>query len=292
MFIAGVETGGTTFVITIWTEDTREVIEELEIPTLMPEETLGAVVEFLDKYEGQMKAIGVASFGPVDLCKTSETYGFITTTPKPNWAFVDVLGPLRKYNVPIGFDTDVNAAAMGEKFYGEHGDISSIAYITVGTGIGVGLCVPSPVHGIIHPEGGHMQTALSENDTFEGCCPFHGKCIEGMCASNAISKRCGIERTELHTISDDDEVWNHVAHYLAHCCANITFLTSVEKIVLSGGVMKRSLLFGLIRKRFTEIINGYLKHDRLTDIDTYIVPSVNGNRAGAVGAYTLALQAL
>jgi|MDTA01.1.fsa_nt_gb fructokinase len=306
--IAAVEGGGTTFVVAIAELSDLSVIERAEFPTTTPEETLGACAAWLKDKE--YAALGVACFGPVDLDKASKSYGHITTTPKPGWQHTDVLAPLRavRPDAPIMFDTDVNAPALAEWRRGSASATdagapphSSCAYITVGTGIGVGLVVNGKtVHGLMHPEGGHVAVPRHIKDgRFAGSNPrdtFGGLCAENLGCSLALAKRAGLASTsELASLPDDHEVWDIAAHYLGALCANIVLLVSPDRIVLSGGVMKRATLFPKVRAAMQRNLNGYLQLPQLTTqagVDAYVGPSAWGNNAGLVGALTLAKEAL
>ncbi|ETW03226.1 hypothetical protein, variant [Aphanomyces invadans] len=251
---AGVELGGTTWAIAIAHDNPLNIVARTRIDTTTPDETIAKAFAWLDMQE--FDSIGIASFGPVDLNPTSNTYGCITTTPKPHWANTNIVGKFRaKYSgVPINFETDVNAPALFEASFGGHGPgVSSVCYITVGTGIGVGVCIDGKaVHGNMHPEAGHMYVPLATADiatNFQGLCPFHSSCAEGMAASGAIAARTKVERTALHEIPDSDPVWDVVAHYLAHVCVNLTLTVSPHVIVLGGGVSKRQGLLAKIHAK-------------------------------------------
>jgi fructokinase len=299
LILAAVEGGGTTWVCAIAHDDPTNIVERAEFPTTTPAETLGKCCDWLRTRT--YDALGVATFGPVDLNKSSPTYGYITTTPKPGWKNTDVLGPLcalRK--VPFLFDTDVNAPALAEflEMQREGHKGSSCAYITVGTGIGIGLVVNGqPVHGLMHPEGGHVAVPRHTADgSFAGSNPkdcFGGLCAENMACSVALAQRAGLSDTSgLATLPDDHPVWEAAGHYLGALCANLTLLVSPERIVLSGGVMLRKTLFPSVRANMQKHLNGYLQLPAVLDaVDTFIVPSKHGNKAGMVGAMTLALQA-
>lgn len=208
--------------------------------------------------------------------------------------------------VKWAFDTDVNGAAVAElraqqRKAAERGDArvpQSCAYITVGTGVGVGVvcggAAGGPVHGMLHPEGGHVVVPRSAGDGFAGACPFHGGCVEGMVASGALTARLGVERRALRDVPDSDPVWGHVAHYLAHLCATLVYVVSPEVIVLGGGIMNRTCLFPLVRRKVREIIAGYVVTPQLAPehIDTYIVPASFGSDTGVHGALELARRAL
>ncbi|KAM9958313.1 hypothetical protein ACTFIW_001175 [Dictyostelium discoideum] len=295
----GVEAGGTSICLSIAINEPSNVIERTSIPTTSVEETKNKVLEWVKNKGGDnISAIGIASFGPIDLDETSETYGYITTTPKPNWGQTNILGWFDDYKCPKGFDTDVNGAAISETFHGLHerGEITSCAYITVGTGVGVGCVVNgSCIHGLVHPEGGHSFCKIGDGDKdFQGTCPFHGNCIEGLVSTGAISKRLGINADKLSEISDDHPVWLIIGNYLAQLCANITCLLSPQVIVLGGGVLNRSILYPIIRTETIKILNGYIKSKYLTNdfIDQYIVQSPFASHAGSIGSLELARRAL
>eukprot|EP00743_Colponemidia_sp_Colp-15_P001482 GILK01001621.1.p1 GENE.GILK01001621.1~~GILK01001621.1.p1 ORF type:complete len:361 (-),score=33.47 GILK01001621.1:137-1183(-) len=287
---AGIEAGGTTFVVAIAEGSTTNIVDRMVVRTTNPAETLKAVADWL---RGRtFDSLGIASFGPVDLNHNNPTYGYITTTPKPFWGNCDVLGYFKKEfpSTPIGFDTDVNAAALGQ--FCHHDDSSSSrsssVYVTVGTGIGIGLVVNSkPVHGASHPEGGHICVPKADEDSsFRGLCPFHTDCLEGLCNSHAIAKRVGCTIDDLKNLSDDHPIWFTVAHYLGHLCATLTLTIAPEVIMLGGGVMQRECLFPLIRKKTQEILAGYIQIPLISS-DSYIVPPKFGPNAGAVGAIVL-----
>lgn len=296
---AGVEGGGTTFVVALASGEPLRIVERAEFPTkIPPSETLREVSAWLAarKYD----ALGVAMFGPVDLDPKSPTWGYITTTPKPGWQDVDVMGPLLAVRpVPHGFDTDVNAPALEEFRHFARPNEESCAYITVGTGIGVGLVVNGRcVKGLVHPEGGHIPVLRRPGDTFPGLLGSpHPWSAEGLCSAPAISERAGVPQSALQALPDDAPVWSDVAWILGSLCATLTLLCSVERIVLGGGIMQRRSLFPKIRAATREILDGYIKHPKVLQdgpdgIDSYIVPSARGNDAGIYGALALAADAL
>jgi len=291
--LAAVEGGGTTWVAALAKDQPWNIIERAEWPTTTPAETLGCVRQWLDARK--FDALGVATFGPVDPKKGSPTWGHITTTPKPHWGHTDVVGRLWDGRVPCAFDTDVNAPALAESIHNRRPGESSAVYITVGTGVGVGVVVHGqPVNGLVHPEGGHLPIARLPDDVFPGKCPFHGACVEGLAGSGALAARKGCLPADLPTLSDDDPVWDHAAHALAALCVSLILIVSPERIILSGGVMKRAVLFQKIRARVLELLAGYIQSPALLPgaIDEYIVPSKWGNNAGIIGALTLADNAL
>lgn len=306
-FIAGVELGGTTCVAAIAElNQPTKMAEFFETDTTTPQETLQRLVNFLKEKLSTLNiesfsAIGIASFGPIDLRRESQTYGHITTTPKEAWRnAADVVGFFKREfgnSTRIGFETDTNAPALAEMAQiVEESDLRdplTVVYITVGTGVGVGAVVNgTPVHGLIHPEGGHMMIPPMPGDNYLGGCTFnHGYCVEGMVHSKAIAERAGISQTELHTLPDDHEVWEKVGYYLGTLCLNVTYLLSPHVIVFGGGIMKRKILYGIVRKWFKELLKGYLDNEKFkteNGLTSYIRESVFGDSAGIIGALELA----
>lgn len=294
----GIETGGEHMVVAISEGD--KIISRWECATTSDSKSvIEKVIQHIKEESskiGGIDSIGIASFGPIDPNPSSKTYGYITTTPKEGWRMTDVVGPIKAAfgeSVPIGFDTDVNGAAVAE--LAARPNLSNCAYITVGTGVGAGIIVDGhPVHGMLHPESGHIMVPRADGDTFVGSCPFHGCCVEGMVASGALTKRLGIVREKLPEVPDDDPVWPFVAHYIAQLCAILVMTVSPEIIVLGGGIMKRKCLFPLIRIKMREILNGYIKTSQILDgdlIDSYIVPASFGSDTGVRGALELANMA-
>ncbi|NOU97183.1 ROK family protein [Paenibacillus sp. LMG 31456] len=289
MKLGAIEAGGTKFVCGIGNEH-GEITDRISFPTTTPEETMGQVIQYFK--EKDVEAIGIGSFGPVDLNKSSSTYGYITTTPKPYWNQYPVLGELQKHvNVPIGFDTDVNAAALGEVEWGAARGLSSCVYVTIGTGIGAGAIVEGKLlHGLLHPEMGHALIKRHPEDPFEGKCPYHHDCLEGMAAGPAIEMRWGKKG---HELEQNDKVWEIEAYYLAQAVTNFIYILSPEKIILGGGVMKQKQLFPLIRNNVAQMLNGYVQKRELAEaIDDYIVPPGLGDNAGLSGALVLAKREL
>jgi fructokinase len=287
--LGGIEAGGTKFVCAVGTgpDDFRA---ETRFPTTTPGETIGQAVAFF-KEQAQKEplvAIGIASFGPVDPNPASPTFGYITTTPKPHWAQTDLAGALgRALGVPVGFDTDVNGAALGEYRWGAAQGLDTFIYLTIGTGLGGGGLVNGRLmHGLIHPEMGHVRLPRHPDDPYPGACPFHGDCLEGMAAGPALQGRWG-QRAE--TLPLDHPAWEIEAHYLAYGLVNFICTLSPQRIVLGGGVMDQAHLFPLVRRKTRELLNGYVQSPEIIErIDRYIVPPGLGNRAGVLGAIALA----
>jgi fructokinase len=293
MIYAAVEGGGQSWVCAL-AEGTPENIIEIEtFPTTTPDETLHAIRAWLGSR--RFDSIGIATFGPIDARPHSPTFGFITSTPKLGWTNTDVLRQLGIYDefksIPYKFDTDVNAPALSE----HQPEQSSCAYITVGTGIGVGLVINGKsVHGALHPEAGHMTIGIQEGDVFPGVCRFHGKCVEGMCSSVAVAARAQVNLTDLPHLSDTHQVWDVCAYYIASLCVNLILTVSPERIVLGGGLMNREILYTKIRQHVLKLLNHYIVLDILTEdnISDFIVASKYKNRAGIVGALFLSKLAL
>lgn len=287
---AGIEAGGTKWVCAVGTgPDDITALERF--PTTTPAETINQSIDFLGQFSA-LKAIGVGSFGPIDLHADSPTYGYITTTPKAGWQFADVVGPLRKaFGVPVGFDTDVNAAALGEGRWGAAQGLRNFVYLTIGTGIGGGAVVNGQLlHGLLHPEMGHMLMRRDPaRDPFTGICPFHTDCLEALATGPALEKRWG---ARAETLAADHPAWALEAHYLAQAMVNLICLLSPERIILGGGVMHQPQVFEMLRPEVQTILNNYLQMPQITErIADYIVPPGLGDRAGVLGSIALAMEA-
>lgn len=290
MRLGALEAGGTKMVCAIGDEH-GNVIERYSLPTRSGDETVREIIEYFRAHP--VEALGVSSFGPLNLDPASPEYGNITTTPKAGW----VNYPLRRnlaeaLGVPVGIDTDVNGAALAEARIGAGRGVDSLVYYTIGTGIGGGAVVNGQLlHGLVHPEMGHMLLRPVENDPApHGFCPYHDGCLEGMAKGPAIEKRWGKPAAEL---PEDHIAWEIEAEYLAQMCVNTIVVLSPKMIVLGGGVMHQMHLFPRIRRRTQELLNGYVAHSAiLENIDAYIVPPALGDNAGAAGSLLLALDAL
>ena len=288
---AGIEVGGTKLVCAVGTGP-ADLGATRAFPTTTPQQTLGAAVSHLAEQQrrhGTITAIGVASFGPVGVDQTRADYGHVTATPKPGWSGVDVVGWLRAtFDVPVGFDTDVNGAALGEHRWGAARGLDTFAYVTVGTGIGGGgMAGGSLLHGLLHPEMGHLRVRRHPEDHYAGGCPFHGDCLEGLASGPAIARRWGRPATELG--SDTEQAVALEATYLAQLAAAITYLLSAQRIVLGGGVMKLPGLLEAVRRRTGALLGGYPDAPELrSPLTTYLVPPGLGDRAGVLGAIALA----
>jgi fructokinase len=293
--VAAIEAGGTKFVCGVGTGP--DDLEATQFPTgEQPAQVLSAVVAWLaerQRRRGVVRAIGVGSFGPIELHPASPRYGHVTSTPKVGWRDADVLGPLKAAfpGVPLAFDTDVNAAALGESRWGNARGLGDFVYITIGTGIGAGaLSGGQLVHGLLHPEMGHMRLPRSTGDAFAGACPFHGDCWEGLCSGPALEKQHGARAEDLPA---EHRAWPLAAEYVGAGIANIVYVLSPERVILGGSVPKAGHLghasfLGLVRRNLQRTLNGYIDAPELTrDIDAFVVPPGLGDRAGICGALAL-----
>lgn len=287
MLIGGIEAGGTKFVCGIGNEK-GEILDKISFPTEIPEVTLAKVVEYFKNKN--IEALGVGSFGPIDPNPKSSTYGFIKKTPKLAWTNFNILGYLKKYfSVPISFDTDVNGAALGEAIWGAAKNLENCVYLTIGTGIGGGALVSGKlIHGMLHPEMGHIIIKRHFEDTYNGKCPFHKDCLESLASGPAIEERW---ETKGINLPPEHKAWDLEAFYIAQALMNYILILSPEKIILGGGVMKQIQLFPKIRKYVQEMLNDYIQTDNiLLNIDEYIVPPKLGDNAGLLGAMALTLK--
>ena len=288
----GVEAGGTKFVCCV-ASGPGHIVEEVRFPTTTPDETLRKTVQFFEPYvaAGKIRTVGVGCFGPLDLDPRSRMYGFITATPKPHWSNADVRGTLQRgLNVNVAFDMDVNAAAVGESIWGASRGCDPSLYLTIGTGVGGGyLLNGKPLVGMLNLEMGHLRLPHNrELDPFDGNCPFHGDCFEGLASGPAIEKRL---RASGATVPEGHPFWDIEADYVASALMNYILTLSPKKIILGGGVMQRDFLFPKVRNRVLELLNGYVASKSLLEhIDEYIVPPGLGNQSGSMGAIALAMQ--
>jgi fructokinase len=284
--LAGVELGGTKC-ICILGRGPDDIVETVELPTEQPDATLAAIRAVLDRW--RYDALGIASFGPIDLDPASATFGSLLATPKPGWSGADLRGLTG--DRPWTIDTDVNGAALAEGLWGAAGGLRSWAYITVGTGIGIGSIVEGrALRGLGHSEAGHMRIPAGA-DGWAGVCLFHGNCVEGQASGPAIAARAGRPGAE---IAADDPVWGLTADALAALCHNLVLTTLPERILMGGGVgMGQPQLLPLIRAGLVSSLGGYGVAATLAErIDGYLVPPALGAMAGPLGALALARIAL
>jgi fructokinase len=286
----GLEAGGTKFVCAVGSGP-DSIIAETRFSTTSPKETIGQAMDFFREQHERtpLAAIGIGSFGPVDVDTKSSTYGHITSTPKAEWTQTDLMGPLKKaLGLPVAFDTDVNAAALGEHRWGTAQDIEDFLYLTVGTGIGGGAMVNGQlVHGLLHPEMGHIKIPHDrDTDPYPGVCIYHGDCLEGLACGPAIEARWGAAPS---TLPSDHPAWALEARYLGLALAAFTCVLSPRRILIGGGVMSQSCLLPLVRRQVQEILNGYIQSSTiLDDIESFIVGPGLGERSGVLGAIALA----
>ena len=288
--VAGVELGGTK-VNCILARGPDAIQEEVRIPTTRPDETLAAIEATLAKWSG-FSALGIASFGPISIDRNAGDYGSITSTPKPGWSHVDVVKRLQaRFDVPTGFHTDVVGAALAEARWGAAKGLDDIAYVTVGTGIGVGVIAGGkPVDGLTHAELGHIRPVRFPGDEWIGNCPFHGACLEGLAAGPAIAARTGMKAEDM---AADDPAWDGVAHALAQLMHTLVMTGIPRRVVMGGGVMTGvQHLFPRIRAMMTKSLGGYIQLPEIMDAQTYLVPAALGGNAGPLGAIVLGRQAL
>jgi fructokinase len=271
------------------------VLERTRLPTRDPSGTWHEVSDWLHaaaQRHGNFRAIGIGGFGPLELDAGSPHYGRLLRTPKAGWSGASLVAPLAaRFSVPIGLDTDVNAAALAECRWGAGQGLDHLAYITVGTGIGVGLVVRGrPLHGLLHPEAGHLRPRRHPDDSgFDGVCPFHGDCFEGLASGPSLHARLG---RELGEAPNDHPLWDIEADYLGQLCAQITLLASPQRLVLGGGVMQQTRLFAPLRLRLQHWLGGYVDRAQVdTDIDRYVVAPGLGTDSGLLGALLLAIEA-
>lgn len=288
MILGALEAGGTKMVCAIGNEK-GEIFEQISIPTKTPQITVPEMISYFK--EKKIEALGIGCFGPIDPDRKSETYGYITSTPKLAWADYNIVGAFKEaLSCPVGFDTDVNGSVLGEVTFGQGKGKNCVIYITIGTGIGAGIYIEGKLlHGMLHPEAGHVLITKRNDDAYEGKCPFHKTCLEGLAAGPAIEGRWGVSAKQL---KDRKEVWDLEAYYIAQALTNYIMILSPELIILGGGVMHQEQLFPMIREYVKEMLNGYLKTEELEDLEHYIVPASLNDDQGIMGCLELGRRAL
>lgn len=292
--IAGVELGGTKCVCLL-AHAPDSIVDRVTIPTSDPAATVAAVSSVLDRWrtDHHFAALGLAAFGPLELDPTAPDYGHVLSTPKPGWSGIDLLGALAsRYDVPVAIDTDVGGAVAAEGRWGAARGLSTFAYVTVGTGVGVGIVADGcRIRGLGHPEAGHMHVLRAPGDGWSGSCVYHGDCVEGLASGSAIGQRTGRAPA---TIPSDDPVWPLVAHALAGMAHNLFMVLAPQRILFGGGVaMRQPQLFPLIRAKLRDSLAGYGAADRLPyDLEEFVRTPELGNDAGPCGAVALGLEAI
>lgn len=284
MRLGALEAGGTKMVCAIG-DETGRIYEQVSIPTQTPDITMPKLIEYFK--ERDVEALGVACFGPIELDRNSPQYGCITSTPKLAWRNYNIVGELADaLQCPIGFDTDVNGSVLGEVTFGQAKGKNCVIYLTIGTGVGGGIYIDGRLlHGMVHPEAGHVLIRRRSDDTYEGKCPYHKTCLEGMAAGPAIEERWGRKAVEL---ADRTEVWDLEADYIAQALTGYILTLSPEMIILGGGVMHQEQLFPLIRQKVTQLLGGYVQAEELEDMEHYIVPASLHDDQGIMGCLELA----
>lgn len=298
LLVGAIEGGGTKYVCAVGTGPGDRLLARTEFETGDdPAKLLDRVTSWLHAHQnefGRLEGIGFASFGPIDLDPSSSTYGYVTSTPKPGWKNTDVLTPLKNAFglIPIGFDTDTNGAGLGEFQWGAARGLEDFVYITIGTGIGAGGMVRGNLmHGLVHPEVGHLYLPNLAGDDFEGACPYHGRCWEGLCSGPAITERTGMSASELPA---DHPAWDFETRYVALAIANLVFTLSPRRVILGGSVRKggklgESAFFSAVRRHLLRALNGYVVSPAVAEeaIGEYLVPPILGDDAGVCGAIAL-----
>ncbi|WP_408070418.1 ROK family protein [Butyrivibrio sp. JL13D10] len=287
MLYGALEAGGTKMVCAIGNEN-GEILEQVKFPTETPETTMPQIFEY---FKGKdIKALGIACFGPIDLRKDSPTYGSITSTPKKGWSGYNIVNAAKEaLGIPIGFDTDVNGSLLGEITWGCAKGLSDALYLTIGTGVGGGVMSNGKLlHGMLHPEVGHIRLPLVKGDPGKSVCPYHDNCLEGLAAGPSLKARWGVSADQL---VDKKEVWEIEAEYIATALMSYALVLSPKKIILGGGVMHQEQLFPMIRAKFKELLNGYIVTEEMDHLDEYIVPASLNDDQGIMGSIKLAMDA-
>ena len=285
--LGALEAGGTKMVCAIG-DETGRIFEQISIPTRTPEETIPELTAYFK--ERGVEALGIGCFGPIELDRRSPKYGYITSTPKLAWREFDMAGAFAgALGCPVGFDTDVNASVLGEVTFGQAKGLSCVIYLTVGTGVGGGIYIEGRLlHGMLHPETGHVLITPRKDDTYGGRCPYHKNCLEGLASGPAIEERWGDKAANL---ADRPEVWELEADYIAQALTGYILTLSPQMIILGGGVMHQTQLFPLIREKTARLLGGYIRTKRLDDMERYIVPASLGDDQGIMGCLELAARA-
>ena len=282
LLFGAIEAGGTKMLCAILDKDAK-IIKEISVPTTTPEETVKQILSFFSSYK--ISSLGIGTFGHIDLHQQSPNFGSILNTPKLAWKNFSYIKSFSSLGIPIAIDTDVNASCLGEAIFGNSKGLDNVVYITIGTGIGIGVITEGKLlHGMMHPEGGHMIISKCVEDNFESVCPYHKDCLEGLASGPSIKKRYGKEGDEL---KNDNKVWDLEAEYLAQSLVNIILMLQPQRIILGGGVMHQEQLFPLIRQKVKSKINNYLITKELDNMDEYIVPCSLNDKQGILGSFKI-----
>ena len=282
LLFGAIEAGGTKIICAILDQNAK-ILKESSILTTTPEETSKQILSFFSSYK--ISSLGIGTFGPIDLHPQSPTFGSILNTPKLPWKNFNYIKSFSSLGIPISIDTDVNAACLGEATFGSSKGLNNVVYITIGTGIGIGVISEGKLlHGMMHPEGGHMLISKNDKDDFESVCPYHTNCFEGLASGPSLKKRWGKEANEL---KNDEKVWELEADYIAQALVNIILMLQPQRIILGGGVMHQEQLFPLIRQKVKNKINNYLITKELENMDEYIVPCSLNDKQGILGSFKI-----
>lgn len=288
MRLGALEAGGTKMVCAIG-DETGKIFEQISIPTRTPENTIPEIIDYFQR--AQIEALGIGCFGPINPDRQSAAYGYITSTPKLAWANFNIVNAFEKeLNCSVGFDTDVNGSVLGEVTFGQAKGKSCVVYVTIGTGVGAGIYIEGKLlHGMLHPEAGHVMIQRREGDNYQGKCPYHKTCLEGMAAGPAVEERWGRKAVEL---KNRKEVWDLEAYYIAQALTGYILTLSPEMIILGGGIMHQEQLFPMIRSYVKEMLGGYIRTEELENMENYIVPASLNDDQGIMGALELGRRAL
>ena len=287
MRLGALEAGGTKMVCAVG-DETGKIFEQISIPTVTPQETIPQMIKYFRK--AKIDALGIGCFGPIDPNMNSDTYGYITSTPKLAWRNYNIVGAFKEaLACPVGFDTDVNGSVLGEATFGQAKGKNCVVYVTIGTGVGAGIFIEGKLlHGMLHPEAGHVLIQKRSYDQYRGKCPYHENCLEGLASGPAIEKRWGQKAA---TLKARKEVWDLEGYYIAQALSGYILTLSPEMIILGGGVMHQEQLFPIIRNYVKELLNGYIITKELEHIENYIVPASLKDNQGIMGCLELARRA-
>lgn len=288
MRLGALEAGGTKMICAVG-DETGKIFEKITVPTKSPEETMPELTAYFK--EAKIEALGIGCFGPIDPDRRSDTYGYITSTPKPAWRNFNIVGAFQEeLFCPVGFDTDVNSSVLGEVTFGRAKGKNCVVYVTIGTGVGAGIYIEGKLlHGMLHPEAGHVMIQKRADDAYHGKCPYHKTCLEGLAAGPAIEERWGQEAIALR---ERKEVWDLEGYYIAQALGIYILTLSPELIILGGGVMHQEQLFPIVRDYVKEILGGYIRTKELDHLETYIVPPSLEECQGIMGCLELARRAV
>ncbi|MCF6515465.1 ROK family protein [Lactobacillus sp. S2-2] len=287
MLLGSIEAGGTKFVCAVGDEN-YNIKDIIKIPTTTPAETLKKCVDYFKQFP-EMAALSISSFGPIEIRKDADKYGYIADTPKKNWSNTNFLGVMKdNFDIPMYWTSDVNGSAYGEYMnsIANHNPTRSLVYFTFGTGVGAGIVNNGEFIGYEgHPEVGHVKLKRAKNDEyFEGICPYHKDCLEGLASGPTFEKRVGKNGKD---VPITDPVWDIMAYYIAQAVIQATLFIRPEKVVLGGGVISEPFL-DKIREQFDKLFNHYLEVD---DLKHYIVmPTVEDNGSATLGNFALAIK--